>query len=198
MQFDHNLLYCGSFFFFNLFLAVLGLCLHARAFSSCGKQGHSSSWCVGLSLSRPLLLRSTGSRPAGSVVVAHGPSCSTACGIFPDQGSNPCPCIGRQILNHCATREAQPWFFFDSSCLVLQEALWVLRFCFPQGSAIPLHSWFVLSSPPLPLVLFQAVGLLEIVFSVRYLFAHNFNLSVCLLCVLGDLLTLPSHPPLVF
>ena len=53
--------------------------------------GHSSSRCAGLSLSRPLLLRSTGSRHAGSVVVAHGRSCSAACGIFPDQGSNPCP-----------------------------------------------------------------------------------------------------------
>ena len=41
--------------------------------------------------SLPLLLRSTGSRRAGSVVVAHGPSCSAACGVFPDQGSNPCP-----------------------------------------------------------------------------------------------------------
>ena len=39
---------------------------------------------------RSLSLRSTGSRRAGSVVVAHGPSCSAACGIFPDQGSNPC------------------------------------------------------------------------------------------------------------
>ena len=54
-------------------------------------RGHSSSRCAGLSLSRPLLLRSTGSRCAGSVVVAHGPSCSATCGIFPDQGSNPCP-----------------------------------------------------------------------------------------------------------
>ena len=58
--------------------------------------GHSSSRCAGLSLSRPLLLRSAGSRRAGSrradsVIVAHGPSCSAACGIFPDQGSNPCP-----------------------------------------------------------------------------------------------------------
>ena len=53
--------------------------------------GHSSSRCAGLSLSRPLLLRSTGSRRAGSAVVAHGPSWSAACGIFPDQGSNPCP-----------------------------------------------------------------------------------------------------------
>ena len=52
--------------------------------------GHSSSRCAGLSLSRPLLW-STGSRRAGSAAVAHGPSCSTACGIFPDQGSNPCP-----------------------------------------------------------------------------------------------------------
>ena len=40
---------------------------------------------------RGLSLRSTGSRRAGSVVVAHGPSRSVACGIFPDQGSNPCP-----------------------------------------------------------------------------------------------------------
>ena len=53
--------------------------------------GHSSSRCTGLSLSRPLLLQSTGSRRAGSVTVAHGPSCSAACGIFPDQGSNLCP-----------------------------------------------------------------------------------------------------------
>ena len=53
--------------------------------------GHSSSRWAGLLLSWPLLLRSTGSRRAGSVVVAHWPSCSVACGIFPDQGSNPCP-----------------------------------------------------------------------------------------------------------
>ena len=53
--------------------------------------GYSSLQCTGLSLSRPLLLRSTGYRRTGSVIVAHGPSRSTACGIFPDQGSNPCP-----------------------------------------------------------------------------------------------------------
>ena len=56
--------------------------------------GHSSSRCAGLSPSRPLLSRSTGSRRAGSAIVAHGlswPSCSAACGILPDQGSNPRP-----------------------------------------------------------------------------------------------------------
>ena len=68
-----------------VFVSVRGLSLVAAS------GGHSSSRCAGLSLQRPLLLRSTGSRRAGSVVVAHGPSCSAACGIFPDQGSNPCP-----------------------------------------------------------------------------------------------------------
>ena len=76
---------------------MLGLSLVAAS------GGHSSSRCAGPSLSRPLLLRSTGSRRAGSVIVAHGPSCSTACGIFPDQGSNPCPLhwqAGSQPLRH--------------------------------------------------------------------------------------------------
>ena len=68
-----------------VFVSVRGLSLVAAS------GGHSSLRCAGLSLSWPLLLRSTGSRCTGSVVVAHGPSCSAACGIFPDQGSNPCP-----------------------------------------------------------------------------------------------------------
>ena len=68
-----------------VFVSVWGLPLVAAS------GDHSSSWCAGLSPSRPLLLRSTGSRRAGSVVVVHGPSRSAACGIFPDQGLNPCP-----------------------------------------------------------------------------------------------------------
>ncbi|XP_060146887.1 notchless protein homolog 1 isoform X4 [Globicephala melas] len=46
---------------------------------------------AGLSLLWPLPLRSTGSGHTGSVAMAHGPSHSTACGIFPDRGTNPCP-----------------------------------------------------------------------------------------------------------
>ena len=69
----------------RVFVSVQGLSLVVASGS------HSSSWCAGLSLSRALLLRRTGSRCAGSVIVAHGPSCSAACGILPDQGSNPCP-----------------------------------------------------------------------------------------------------------
>ena len=86
------------FFFFKLFIYLfiyLWLCwvfISVRGlFPVAASGGHSSSRCAGLSLSRPLLLRSTGSRHAGSVTVAHGLSCSAACGIFPDQGSNPCP-----------------------------------------------------------------------------------------------------------
>ena len=102
---------CGAFFFFFLinsyfmyfylfiylwlcwvFVSVRGLSLVAasggHSSSRCGDR--SSSRCAGLSLSRPLLSRGTGSRSAGSAAVAHGPSRSAACGIFPDQGPNPC------------------------------------------------------------------------------------------------------------
>ena len=68
-----------------VFVSVQGVSLVAAS------GGHSSSRCTGLSLSRPLLLRSTGTRCAGSTIVAHGPSCSAACGILPDQDSNLCP-----------------------------------------------------------------------------------------------------------
>ena len=66
-----------------VFVSVGGLPLVAAS------GGHSSSRCAGLSPSRPLLLRSTGSRRSGSVVVAHGPSCSGACGILPEPGLEP-------------------------------------------------------------------------------------------------------------
>ena len=46
---------------------------------------------VGFSLRWLLLLWITDSRHGASLVVAHGLSCSVACRIFPDQGSNPCP-----------------------------------------------------------------------------------------------------------
>ena len=86
------------FFFESLFVCLfiyLWLCwvlVSVRRLSPVvAREGHSSSRCAGLSLSRPLLLRSTGSRRAGSVIVAHGPICCAACGIFPYQDSNPCP-----------------------------------------------------------------------------------------------------------
>ena len=84
--------------------------------------GHSSSQCAGLSLSSPLLLRSTGSRRASSVVVAHGPSCSAARGIFPDQGSNPCP-LHWQADSQPLRHQGSPLFFFN---LASPRGMWDL------------------------------------------------------------------------
>ena len=100
-----------------VFVSVRGLSLVAAS------GGHSSSRCAGLSLSRPLSLRSTGSRRASSVVVAHGLSCSAACGIFPDQGSNPCPLhwqADSQPLRHQGSPNTEhflmPLFFLATLC----------------------------------------------------------------------------------
>ena len=107
-----------NFFFFNflglfiyLFMAVLGLRFCARAFSSCGKWGP-----LFIAMRGPLLLQSTGSRRADSVVVAHGPSWSVACGIFPDRGSNPCP------LHWQA--DSQPLHHQGSPCVPVLLVVW--------------------------------------------------------------------------
>ena len=69
----------------------MGLCFCARAFSSCGEWGPLFIAVRGPLTVWPLLLQSTGSRRTGSVVVVHGPSCSVACRILPNQGLNPRP-----------------------------------------------------------------------------------------------------------
>ena len=103
------------FFFFKLlFIYLFWLCwvfVSVRGLSpAVASGGHSSSRCAGLSPSRPLPLRSTGSRHAGSVIVAHGPSCSVACGIFPDQGSNPRP-LHQQVDSQPLRHQGSPaWF----------------------------------------------------------------------------------------
>ena len=86
--------YTDRFFFFKKFIYLIyfifgctgSLLPHAGSFLVAVSGGYSSLWCAGFSLRWLLLLRS-----AGSVVVAHGLSCSAACEIFLDQGSNPCP-----------------------------------------------------------------------------------------------------------
>ena len=95
-------------------MAVLGLHFVRGLSLVVASGGRSSSWCVGLSLSRPLLLRSTGSRCAGSVIVAHGPSCSAACGIFPYQGSNPRP-LHWQADSQQLRHQGSPIIFLSKS-----------------------------------------------------------------------------------
>ena len=115
-----------------VFVSVRGLSLVAAS------GGHSSSQCAGLSLSRPLLLRSTGSRCAGSVVVAHGPSCSEACGIFPDQGSNPCPLhwqADSQLLRHQGS-PGKPWAVLLSVRIIplVQDRTFPLNYFLEAGN----------------------------------------------------------------
>ena len=71
MNILHNFFFKIIYLFIYLwlcwvFVSVRGLSLVAAS------GGHSSSRCADFSLSRPLLLRSTGSRRASSVIVAHG------------------------------------------------------------------------------------------------------------------------------
>ena len=102
-----------------VFVSVWGLSLVVES------GGHSSSRCTGLSLSRPLLLRSTDSRRAGSVIVTHGPSCSVACGIFPDQGSNPCP-LHWQADSQPLRHQGSPEEYFLYSLFICQPS----SYCF--------------------------------------------------------------------
>ena len=92
------LLYFYLFIFLKFYLFIY-LFIFGCVGSSFLCEGFLYLWQAGATLHRgarashfhgPSLLRSTGSRCAGSVVVAHGPSCSAARGILPDQGSNPC------------------------------------------------------------------------------------------------------------
>ena len=124
------LIFKKNFWLCWVFVSVRGLSPVAA------NRGHSSSRCAGLSLSRPLLLWSTGSRRAGSVVVAHGPNCSAACGIFPDQGSNPCP-LHRQADCQPLRHQGSPHSFISDSSLLKVE--------FTFTSSTPMH--LIYSSP---------------------------------------------------
>ena len=102
-----------KFLFIFLFMSVPDICWGTRAFSSCSQWellsrcGVWASHCGGFSwYGAPALWF------LGSVVGVHGFSCSESCGIFPHQGSNPCPSIGRRILNHWTTREVSCITFF--------------------------------------------------------------------------------------
>ena len=96
-----------------VFVAVRGPFLVAAS------RGYSSLWCAGFSL-QWFLLCSTGSRRTGFS------SCGTRAqqlqctglvalrhvGSSQTRAQTRVLCIGRRILNHCATKEAPPKFFF--------------------------------------------------------------------------------------
>ena len=121
-----------SFFIFNfiyLFLTALGLRCYVQAFSSCGEWGLLFAAVCGLLIAVASRCRARGLGVWASVVVARRlSSCGTralehrlgSCGaralVAPRHvGSSQTrarthvPCIGRRILNQCATREVRDW-----------------------------------------------------------------------------------------
>ena len=92
--------------FFNLvifwlrwvFVAARGLSLVVAS------GGYSLLRCTGFSWRWLLLLWSMGSRRAGSVVVGTGLVAPRHVGSSRTRDRTRVPCIGRRILNHCATR----------------------------------------------------------------------------------------------
>ena len=121
------------FILFIYLLAALGLRCCTWAFSSCGEPGplfaavsrppiavaslvaeHRLQECGPQQLQHTgLAAVAHGLQSSGSAAVAHRPSCSEACGIFRDQGSNPCPLhwqadsqpLHHQLLVECSHRK---------------------------------------------------------------------------------------------
>ena len=106
--FSPQILFLNFLFYLFLFLAVLDLCCCTAFLQLWGAGTTLQLQCMGFPF-HWLLLWSPSSRVHGlqqlqqgvvvvprlqssdSVVVVHRFSCSTACGIFPDQGLNLCP-----------------------------------------------------------------------------------------------------------
>ena len=65
----------------------------------------SSLWGPGLLIAVASPVAEHRLEGTGSAAVAHELGCPHACGIFPHQGLNPCPRIGKWILDHWPTRE---------------------------------------------------------------------------------------------
>ena len=62
----------------------------------------------------------------GSIVVLRGLSCSAACGIFPDQGLNPCP-LGGQVASYLLSHQGNPLVPLDLVLERFGEATWDKR-----------------------------------------------------------------------
>ena len=87
-------------------MAVLGLRFCARAFSSCGKRGP-----LFIAVRGPLTVAASCCGAQAPDAQAQqlwltGPAAPWHVGSSQTRARTRVPCIGRQILNHCATREA--------------------------------------------------------------------------------------------
>ena len=73
--------------------------------------------------------------------MANGLSCPVTSQIFPDQERNQCPCIGRWILNHWATRAVAGKELWMLACKLFPGAIWFpFSFHFWRG---PVCKWLL-------------------------------------------------------
>ena len=89
------------------FIAACGLCLVAVS-------GASVVWCAGFSLLWFLLLQSMGSRYPGFSSCNTWACCHMGCGIFSDQGLNPCPLrwqVDSKLLDHQRSRSISLYMY---------------------------------------------------------------------------------------
>ena len=116
--FSQNRLFIYFHSFIHLFRAALGLCCYARAFSSCGKWGLLFIAVLGLLIVVASLVVENGLQACGLQQLWHaGPRAQAQqlwrtglaaprhVGSSWTRAQTRVPCIGRRILNHCATRE---------------------------------------------------------------------------------------------
>ena len=77
----------------------------------------------------------------GSAAVAHGLGCPRACGILPDQRSNPCRLHWQVDSYHSTTREVRGYFLVSNSFVVLCCLRRCLSRCrhYSKGSQVPTH-----------------------------------------------------------
>ena len=114
MQLPSSVCTISRWRFLIIYVFIFGctgsLLLHRRL-SSCGEQGLLSSGPRASHRRGFSCCRAQTLGHKGSVLVAHGLSCSVARGISLDQGSNLVLCSGWHILCHWDTKEAAKNYF---------------------------------------------------------------------------------------
>ena len=111
------------------FFRILSFLLFKKGFVCTGLRWVGATFhCGSFSSCRPQTIgtRASVAQYSGSGVVAHRLSCPSACGIFPNQGSqNPIPCTGRWIPIHYAIREIHSFLLLIKILSIQKMSGWI-------------------------------------------------------------------------
>ena len=147
-----NFLVCELYLTLNLFIYYLfiygcaGSPLLLGFSLVSGSGGYSLLVVHGLHVEVASLVADHGLQSTGSALVVHRLSCSKACGIFLDQGSNPWLLYSQVILYHLATREA---------CISLLK---IKKKCPQKDLYTNVHSSLICNSPKLETSKYPSTG----------------------------------------